>query len=630
MLGLATVNWCWFGKTPSGKLAKEGKCSCSPLWLQKAYRWFHDRLPSSLKEKFHSPREVSPVGPPSRFVPFPACIQESSEKNRELFDMGVLAFLSVDSNGSPDAGNTRDRNDSVHRLAYEAARYVYDLFRKLQPQIGYPNVEIAAPDADGGSLALSAMIAAACRILKVPCPDDIVATGCFQDRKLQPVCEDTLWQKTAASVRYGYRKFFIVTGQKGTWKGQSFTPDKLLEILQEEGVLPKDAPFEFIEIPTNPLEAIFRILRELPEGAEDETAMLLAVFEKVYLRSDLSHEHDIILDVLSPFTQSSSVLVRHVALDILCRRELHLGNTPQADKYRRETPCLSPSKFPFGLLGYYLKYEETASKAILDLDLGYWSPEHPDHQQMERILERLKGNINDKVADIEEIRNALALANTRGRRLMFLGRLNEDPELLEQAWGEFTAFQPYWKEIFEYAGKYDLSDNTFRRQWNQCMECLADYWNLTRKILRCPGFSMEEPLEGKSGYDLISKLQSWVIQKSPETISLEEFLRDADAHYEDWKRYPNFLPYEKVLIYGLGTDADREHAQKQLARAEHLLDASRRRGIFALLGMRTAFVLKDMELLNRIYDEIAADNPLKKIADKLMEEPEKIGFRCPY
>lgn len=402
--------------------------------------------------------------------------------------------------------------------------------------------------------------------------------------------------------------------------------EELLKTLQKEGILPQDTALQFIEVPQDPLKAIFRILQEMPDGTDKEMAILWTAFSEKFLHSDFINGLDDFLSTVHPLTQSRSPLIRHVALDILCRRELHLGNTPQADIYRRETPPLRPSEFPPGCLGCYIKYEETASKAILDW--GYWDSDHPDHQLLERLLERLKASVADQRVDIEELRNAMAMANTKGRRLLFLGRLSEDAKLLEQAWNEFVYFQEYWGEIFEYTAKENLYNETPQRQRNQCVECLTDYWFLTRKVLPCPDLPLEDPVEKANSYDLVAELSQSVTHEVP--ISLASFFEKADSDYKNWKGSPCFLPYEKMLIYGIGSESEQEHARQQLKQAFHLKDPSVRSGILALLGMRSAFVLDDLDWMNQIYHEIARDNPLKKIADTLMENPAKITFRCPY
>ncbi|MDO4571401.1 MAG: hypothetical protein Q4D38_13530 [Planctomycetia bacterium] len=620
-------NWHDFGCIPLRKLCDEGSNPFKPAWIQGAYAWFFKRLPKSIREQYRDRPPVHGVaiaGPPTRFVSFPMALREATSEDALDFESGRIGFLAVDSSGEQDQGNETSKNDGIKQCAYDAARFVYDVFRKLKPHAGFPRVEIACGTAEGTSLSLSAMIAALCRNLKIECPNTIIATGCWdaKSKTLSPVPQETLRQKIIAAVRYGYRKFIVVEGEnaQNEW-----------DALKKMGVLPPDAELEFIEVPTDPLMAIFRILRELPNGASEEMAALLGAFDLRFLRSNAYGETDFVVETLKPFVDKSlSNLVQHVALDILCRREMHLGNTTEAERFRRETPQLSRSEFPLGRLGSYLKYEEVASKIILNMDLGVWE-ESEDSRLARRILDRLEGSIQDHVADVEEIRSALALANSEAQRLMFLGRLNASPETILRAWREFTRFAHFWSEIFDYTKFAGLPNETFHRQRNYCVQCKADYWHLTKKTLLEPnlpsGFDIESVADA---FDLTAWVQCEAMSQSETGATLTRFFELADAFFEKHRGYPNYLPYEKVLLYRMGTDAEQDLARTQLSQAIHLAENTSGESILALLAIRSAGVLEDFAKMERIYGSLPENSRLKKIAAKMVENPMVVGFLGPY
>ncbi len=644
-----TNRWEYFGKCSSKDLEYQGTDDLQPEWIQSAYRWFYERLPESQKKTFWKPQNVPAAGPSARYVPFPCAIESRSNKQYSSED-GLIAFVSVDSNGDAAGENLTYNNDIVKQHAYAAARFLYTLFRQFDDRIGFPNIEIQAPDASGSSLSLSAFLAALCQIMQIRLPDTFIATGSWEEKeekeenekkqsRFQTVGASALAEKIIAAVRFGYRKFLLVEGQKGTFEDASFSPSELLQKLKEDGTLPPDAPLEFIEVPTAPMEAVFRLLQELPEGNDCRTAALLRTYEKQYLRHDARSGFDSIIKTVSPFCESGSNLVKHVAFDILSRRELHLGNTQNARKYREQTPVLRPSEYPTGFLASYLKYEEAASRAVLELDLGNLDENHPAHALVERILERLKGNIFDDIADIEDVRTALALANTKARRLYFLGRLNADSVAISQAWEELTAFKDYWTEIFEYTKRMNLQDETFERQRNQCVECMADFRHVTGTVLECEKLPQTfELCDTQNAFDLVAWIQWHVMHETLDSGKIQGFRNKADGFYEgekSWKGFPNFLPYEKILLYRVGTDEDQRHARNQLARAFHLQLGEApipcaEADVLSLLAIRSAFLLEDAKLAETFYARIPQESLLKRIADRLFEEPSEAGFRCIY
>lgn len=618
-------SWVQFGVAESWELMQEGTdWKCGAPWVQQAYAWFYGRLAASFRDTYSKPLEnVLAIGPPPRLVPFPCSTEQKSRSC--CFESGCIAFVAVDSNGSAEHSVQTGENDQIYENAYVAAQYVYDIFRDFDRTVGFPQIELNVPRAEGSSLSLSVMIAALCRILKVKIPDTILASGCYDREKirLQPVNEETLSQKITAATRFGYRKFFLVENQRGTLDGRSLTPQELLESLKERGFVPSDTNLEFIEVSELPMFALLQILGELPPSEGTKIVEFMAAFCNRFLWTESRFQQ-----MLETLSESETLLVRHVALDMLCRYELHAGRSVSAEAYRSRIPPLQPRDYPFGPLGSYLKYEESASRSILKLDLGIWNADDSDHQLVERILERQKGFITDHIADMEDIRVAIAAANTKARRLFFLGRLQRNRELLLQAWNELTFCHEYWSDIFDYTDKQGRTSENFQRQWNQCVTCMEDFWHLTGRRLPTPFFPDHFELSDEvDAYTLTAWLLWSMMNGSAKDISLKYFLELADRQYERWRGYPNFLPYEKLLVYHLGTEEDRIHARDQLSRAAHLEKPEN--GMIVLLAMRTAYVLKDERVLGDAY-EILTVSTLQSISDELRRSPEEFVYRCPY
>ncbi len=632
-------DWGWFGRTGSFELAKAGTDEYAAPWAHNAYRWFYDRLPDSKKPEYTTPlNDAKSVGPPERLVPLPA----AGKNGQTPFEQGAIFFLSVDSNGSRDDENNIGTKDSVLHYACQAARYSYDMFRILDANVGYPRVELFVDEEceiDGGSLALPAMIAAVCRVLRIHVPDTIISTGLFEtdsnSSELRPVAPNSLSDKIVAAVRYGYHKIAVVQGQLGAG---GCSPADVLDSLVVNGTLPQDTVLEFFEVDPDPLLATFRIVSEIPDSAATELAGLLAIFDKRYLRSDPYRNNGLVFETVSPYLKSTSPLTRHVAADILRRRALHLGKTLEAEAWRKKTPELRPVDYPSGWLGSYLKYETAASQSVLKLDLGIW--DDAEHDRADRILDRLKGNIQDGAADIEEVRSAMALANTKAYRLRFRGRLEESKGLFENAWSELVAFYSFWDDLFEYTHRMGLIKETRNRQLNQCLECQFDYWTLTGKVLPSPDelypvdFGLLDNV--RDAFDLVAWLHFRLLSNQlPSSEELERYVAIADSRYDDCKRYPNYLPYEKAILLRLGDVRFQSRMKQRLADAKHLresLDVSKpfSNSITALLAIRTAFALECPDDAASVFERMDDTGNLKQIARRLLADPERIGFRCPY
>jgi tetratricopeptide (TPR) repeat protein len=84
------------------------------------------------------------------------------------------------------------------------------------PKLGWPVPKPVLPcPVAGKSVALSAVVATLARIIGMPLPDDLAATGTWHDGRLGPVELATLPSKLNAAREWGYRRILVVKGQEG-------------------------------------------------------------------------------------------------------------------------------------------------------------------------------------------------------------------------------------------------------------------------------------------------------------------------------------------------------------------------------------------------------------------------------
>ena len=630
------VDWGTFGRFKVECLQKYG-CSRHYPWMNRAYRWLFGRLPKSLCHELKSPTTDETLSPHPKWIPFPV-----AGNSRHGLDAGAVLFCAVDSSGGTSEGTESSTLPSAAE-AHAAARYIFDLFRQLDPEVGYPNIDISlgfqrAP-LSGDSLSLPVMIASFGWLLKVHLPDDLIATGGFNnDRKrLEPVGKETLDEKITAAARLGYHTFVIVKGQTAKFEGKTLPPQELFEKLKDGGPLPKDTVMEFVEADTDPLNAFIDLVKRFVANPDTSDAQGLARLLAAYGKNRLEK---VDFERIGFLENNPSELVRHVYCDLASRRALHRGETRLSEKYREAAPKIEPHQFPFGWLGSYLKFEETASRSVLQIDLGMWDDSDPTHEKADRILSRLMGNIADSAADIEDVRCALALANTRALRRLFRARLDRSPEPVQSAWGDVIRFERYWEEIFKYTKARGLDDETLSRQRNQVISYAECYRYLTGSLpsefeIVLPRAELIDLRDSFDSYDLCGWLTyRFLIGQTPNDEEVNRYFQMAEkcaqSQEDRGNSYPYYLPFEKLLLRDLGTEDQRGEARERLRQAlEH--HASEGGGILSLLMMRCAAIAKFADFPpERFLDQLKEDSPLRALGEELISRPEEIIGRTPY
>ena len=574
-------DWQWFGSLSENELAEAVQDNPNVHWIQNAYAWIKDRQSQ---------------GPSLGHVPFLTVNVNS----------GQLGFLTIDE--KPIYGK-QSASSEFERHAYTAAKFVFDLFKPLQHNIGDPLIIMECDETgSGSSLSLPAMIAALQLLIGLQLPDTICSTGDFVEssRLLAPV--KGLDKKIAVAKRFGYKRLVLVDGQ----------PD-----------VPENPGIEPIYVRSDPLLALFDLLKlENDETNERRLAHLLAIYAQNRARAGQNE----IEEIVTPFLDSNSRLVCHVVNDILSRAALHIGKTAESEKYHKEAGQLEWCEYPTDGLGHYLRYEQTALNAEIAVDSGVWEDDGPIHQAVDLRVDHLQTAIDNQFADANDYFAALALRNTRAMRRRFLARLNQKPELLLRAWNDLMTFYGHWEQIWKFAKSIGRNDSTFERQRNYCLETLADEFAFHEKLPQWAGVdeffeSLRRNFTINDGYDIIAKILWHVVRG--EQLEIDAVLQKADELYAEWKNYPNFLPYEQLLRYDLCNDRQRDHCLDKLRQAGHLTPEPT--SILTLLALRTRVVL---EKYDRKLDSDPVcppeGTPLRNIFEELQSNKETLIARCPY
>ncbi|MDR1384423.1 MAG: hypothetical protein LBJ67_11375 [Planctomycetaceae bacterium] len=595
-------DWVDFGKCSLQEIAEYVNENKRQEWLQRRYAWLYQRLDNKQRNDLPEPlQEFEAEGPLSRYVPV---LQVIGNKGC----LGVLAVDSVSKYGQPIAQDIQDEN---RQNVYDAAKIVFDLFRFTNEELGEPDVELELHEGGGTSLSLPAMFAALGRILGITWNDTLISTGCLENGKLKPVETDTLQLKVETAQRFGYKTLVLVEGQTG---------------------IPRHCPLTIKYVSTNPNEAIFNLIK-LGKVKRDRN---LARFLFGY---DQKQGRNIKPKLVQTFVKHSSPLVRYVANDILFRNALHHGETEKAKGYRDAAETLEWNEIPNGYLGHYLRFENIAASAVLEIDLGNWDDNYPIHQQLDRRLEHLQNAIGDSAnknfADRNDYLAALILENTKALRKRFQFRLMQNRKLLNEAWDSLTFLYKDWKEIFKYAERLQQKETTLRRQRNYCIEVLTDYFctnNLLPPNWKCIGESWNhgKKFQREDIFDDIAFLNyGHITAKQWSENQIQQLIERTDERFAEWQGHPNYILYENILRFRIGSEEQRKHCLSQLEKAYPSLTKDNR-SILSLLALRTRQILLDNGC--NVGEPIlpAKGTALRKIADNILQSPKTLINRCPY
>lgn len=314
----------------------------------------------------------------------------------------------------------------------------------------------------GASCGLSVFLALACRILNIRLPSTIASTGCWSVDKscrMTPVSEDTMADKVAIARLFGYSRIIVVNGQKG---------------------IPDDMAYFIDPSPEKAMLEIFPLLREESKDSFGALQMLY-LFDKRVVRSAHPPDYRKVHELLTPFLSlESSSLVCAMANDICSRAALHSG-CPEAEDHsvKCDTHLEKANKqgeSASGFIGEYLTWQLHSHKAVVAIDTGRWNDQERVWKTIDKKIRELS---RDSSLRTEILDARLCLQNTRARRKWFLGRLNEDPGILKDAWNDLIINRKDWKSVFDMHARNKDSNENVQRQHNQCLEVLFSYHDLT-------------------------------------------------------------------------------------------------------------------------------------------------------
>jgi hypothetical protein len=611
-------DWTWLSANDVPTLEAKGTHSASVLWLAQLCQWLHERgvvrAPARL---------VEPAGLPNGVFPICTAVQE--------VDRGLIGFLEID--GPPGSGVELD--DDAAASVQSATDAVLAMLAPLHPDAQRPTLQVHnASPIYGTSLALPAALVVVAHLLQTDLPDDLVATGCWNDAAggFEPVLPDTLLLKAEAARGWGYARMLVVEGQRGM----------------------RDLPIETIEVPADPrrlLSALLECHGFDPTGEAALTA--LATFD-LYVARAIGSERDFNRGerISQAFGHSDDPLLRHLAADMHSRALLHVGLTAQADELARVDLPRDSCDRPDGILGDRLVYDRAAHLSMVQLDLGEWDDGHPDHAEVDSLIESIDASWPTRHQRLMR----LILRNARARRHEYLGRRDEDAGLIARAWSDYTADADAWDELLnEYAvARLRLPEYSLPRQHNQCIDVLAsmaavngreqfDWPGALPGSVPAPWASVierlwpadhpEGPPDDSVPFDLLAWLKyHWSVNDGAPT----DVTRRVWELVERWcgndpSAYPLTSVYEWLMLPcyrdAVPRDACVARLRGGLQPHEGLFGST---SILCILDLRTVRVLEMLGETAQAPTQPTAGGGLARLHDAMLSVPERIHLRCPY
>ena len=300
-------------------------------------------------------------------------------------------------------------------------------------------------------MALPAAMAAILHTFGCAWPADLVATGGLSDdlQAFVPVPLESLDAKARAARAWGYKRIALIddpTDLRTTIEGL-----EVIRFPREPGAL----PLAIASLPGVDLN-------------EEHIACALAVFDLRIGRSG-PQVHDRVLAVTESMLAMESPIVRHIALDMRSRIQLHAGRTTESRDSLVEADSLrGQGSMPDGRLRDVLRYQQPAHRSVVHIDLGEWDDELPAHRALDELIDEIDGLWSTR----HERLMRLFLANTRARRHEYLGRLHSDPSRFDRAWSDLTNDRDNWDDLIDSFAVRELRlpDTSRARMENQLID----------------------------------------------------------------------------------------------------------------------------------------------------------------
>lgn len=609
----STLDWNWLGKQSLDDLARFGSDPEEVRWIGEIWAWLRPRLPNDLAAGLPESIDRQPAaGPPSGWIPVLAIDLGAEEKQ--------LTFLQMNRGGSAvDSG----LESLAIPTAFEAGWSLVggDL---IHDQTGGQPGFAHEHHFSGTSAAGSAFILGLTQALETEWPADHAITAGWQKTSsggvFQPVQKDLMKAKIRLAAEWGYRHLWVCEGQEGL-------PDT-------------ESPIQFHFLPRQPRLALAELLPLL--SLSDERSMLRALvsYDRAYVNNLSIHQSAEKIQQLSAVfvDGKQSDLVRKVAHDLRSRAFLHAGETLLSEEESQLGAEIQFPILPDDWVGYYLRWEQPLHHAILAMDLGRWGDSEPEHQELDELIESLSG---DSPRQTQEIAARFKARNVRARRWDFLGRFQQDPELLKRSAQEYLSERPFWPAIIDHDQRQGIRSTTLRRQENQVMDPLLACHGLTGRLPTeflddwqpWPEFLQPECFhEITDPFDRAYALRWWSARGVRiEDAILDPLLMEFEAVLSGSEKggitYPLTLLPEALLRTGMGSELLLDRACQVLLQSRLVNNPSS--DLMALLGCRAILLsagrVKDLPDLPQI-----PPGKWEHIVREIITRPEHLVARCPY
>ena len=602
-------------------------------WLESILQGLAERVEGMILPP--SSRDVAPRWLPSDHIPLIGAHDEQR---------GALAILRLkDGSESLSDPDPPAEGEAPSDAASAGIRIACTPYAELMPDSPRPEVELDVRHAAAGdSVALPAAMAAVLRLFGCAWPEDLVATGGIDvlTGRFLPVPQSTLTGKARAARAWGYRR---------------------IGVIDTAGSLPAEIEgLQVCVLPDDPARlGLALVALAGVEPGEAVLARALTVFDQ---REGLRGPGALntILEATEPFIMSGSSIVSHVAHDMRSRALLHAGRSRDAEReLHLADALLGKGWHPEGRLRDVLRYQRPAHRAIVTLDLGHWSDEHPVHRQIDALIDGLDALWTTRHERLMRI----FLANTRARRHEYLGRLQGDVSRFERAWDDLTRDRDDWTELLDVFAREELRrlDTSRVRIENQLTDVafsrfqfegvLPESWIEVMGGLQSKAFERSTPESSASsgafrcrfddGRDTVvggdpfyaiavlkRELMSTPAERRPETLAL--LTADSLVPLRALE-YPWFHWFELLAR------AAREEGHA-FSLPEDVLDRdliwdfvfNRSQGIGTLIALRSHKLLSDFGVECEFPPAPERGTPLFDLYENLRSRPEELFMRVPY
>ena len=580
----------------------------------------------------HQDPEVEAILPPAGMVHLLAALGDDGLVGH------VAGRIGEESDASRAFLSGADRIEEAEGLVDAVLRAVSPLL----PGASRPQLEYAiGRDASGDSHALSAGLAAVVQLMEADVQPGIAATGGWDQARgcFRPVPAETIPAKLQAAARWGMRRVLVVEGQE----------------------LPPDPPLEVISIPASPAALPLAAVQHVVRGADaSKVREALGIYDMQVARHHLTSLESI-LEFTEQFIDPNRCdddILRQIAADMRSRAYLHRGDGGEARRWLEVALSLRGKAYlPEGPLGDYLLYQQAAHHSVVMIDQGLLEDvpgQLEVHAEVDRLIEELEARWCTKHQSLLR----MFLRNTRARRKEYLARLALEQSMLEPVVTDLLAERSRWDELIEQYARRDLKmrDTDLRRQHNQLIDVAMSRASLVDPVAygscewRPAADALIDDLAGFiwaadvgdelpaaiSRYDLVGLLKWWCLRGGATSSQLNaawEWIMNSSGHDGEGMDLPWPIPLalECLLRLDEGTLPMAEIISG-LKRSIEIQAGSNAPmdSVLRLLALRTSALLASRGEESPEIIPPQAGTALRRLHDRIVEDPSVCVARCPY